>query len=209
MNSKSTTYTALAVAGYLALAVTFFFIRGWFVAVPTLFAAVMAAINCRKGGNAIPLALLFSAAGDYAGSTGDFIMQVGFFAVAHICYICDFAPRRVAQRPRMIGATALAAITITYLGFVLSHIAEQAEFLAVAVYALIIYIMGATAIFQRRLHYGWYVAAALLFILSDSLIVFSKYIAPIPNRNAWVMVTYYAAQGLFMTLHLLRRPSAE
>ena len=128
MNSKSTTYTTLAVAGYLALAVTFFFVRGWFVAVPTLFAAVMAAINCRKGGNAIPLALLFSAAGDYAGSTGDFIMQVGFFAVAHICYICDFAPHRVAQRPRMIGATALAAITILYLGFVLSHIAEQIEF---------------------------------------------------------------------------------
>ncbi len=207
--TKSKIYITLAVAGYLALSVVFFFVRGWFVAVPTLFAAVMTAIHCRQGGNAIPLALLFSAAGDYAGSTGNFLMQVGFFAVTHICYICDFAPHRVAQRKRMIGATALAAITIIYLGFVLSHIAEQSEFLAVAMYGLIIYIMGATAIFQQRLHYGWYVAASMLFILSDSLIVFGKYIAPIPNGNTLVMLTYYAAQGLFMTLHLLRRPSAE
>ena len=207
--TKSKIYTSLAVAGYLALAVAFFFVRGWFVAVPTLFAAVMAATHCRQGGNAIPLALLFSAAGDYAGSTSNFLMQVGFFAVTHICYICDFAPHRVAQRQRMIGATVLAAITILYLGFVLSHIAEQSEFLAVAVYALIIYIMGATVIFQKRQHYGWYVAAAMLFILSDSLIVFGKYIAPIPYGNTLVMLTYYAAQGMFMTLHLLRRPSAE
>lgn len=209
MNSKLTTYATSAAVAYLAFAVAFFFIRGWFVAVPTLFAAVMAATNCRKGGNAIPLALLFSAAGDYAGSTGNFIMQVGFFAVAHICFICDFTPHRVAERPRMIGATILAAFTMLYLGFVLSHIDEQTEFLAVAIYGLIIYIMGATAIFQQRQHYGWYVAAALLFILSDSFIVFGKYIAPIPNGNTLVMVTYYAAQGLFMTLHLLRRPAAE
>lgn len=207
--TKSKIYTSLAVAGYLALAVAFFFVRGWFVAVPTLFAAVMAATHCRQGGNAIPLALLFSAAGDYAGSTGNFLMQVGFFAVTHICYICDFAPHRVAQRQRMIGATVLAAITILYLGFVLSHIAEQSEFLAVAMYGLVIYIMGATVIFQKRQRYGWYVAAAMLFILSDSLIVFGKYIAPIPNGNTLVMLTYYAAQGMFMTLHLLRRPSAE
>ena len=207
--TKSKIYTSLAVAGYLALAVAFFFVRGWFVAVPTLFAAVVAAINCRKGGNAIPLALLFSAAGDYAGSTGNFLMQVGFFAITHICYISDFAQHRVAQRQRMIGATVLAAITILYLGFVLSHIVEQSEFLAVAIYALIIYTMGATAIFQQRQHYWWYVAAALLFILSDSLIVFGKYIASIPNGNTLVMLTYYAAQGMFMTLHLQRRPSAE
>ena len=209
MKSKLTTYATSSAVAYLALAVAFFFIRGWFVAVPTLFAAVMAATNCRKGGNAIPLALLFSAAGDYAGSTGNFIMQVGFFAVAHICFICDFAPHRVAERPRMIGATVLAVLTMLYLGFVLSHITEQTEFLAVAIYGLIIYIMGATSIFQRRQQYGWYVAAALLFILSDSFIVFGKYIATIPNGNTLVMVTYYAAQGLFMTLHLLRRPTTE
>jgi alkenylglycerophosphocholine/alkenylglycerophosphoethanolamine hydrolase len=163
----------------------------------------------RTGGVAIPLALLFSAAGDYAGSTGNFIMQVALFAVAHICYISDFAPRRVASRGRFAGATALAVVTLCYLGLVLSHIASQTEFVAVAIYGLIIYIMGATAIFQQRRFYAWYVVAAMLFIFSDSLIVCGKYLVTVPHGNTWVMLTYYAAQGLFMTLHLSRRQSEE
>ena len=153
----------------------------------------------------IPLALLASAAGDYAGSTGNFIMQVAFFAVAHIFYICDFAPRRAKQRSNMGYAVALGAVTISYLGFVLAHIESHIEFVAVAIYGLIIFTMGVTAIFQQRTNKWWYVGAALLFIFSDSCIVFNKYIAPIPNRTIWVMTTYYAAQGLFMALHLKRK----
>ena len=205
----SATKRYIAIVGFLLLATVFFFVRGWFVAVPTLYAALIAAMASRTGGVAIPLALLFSAAGDYAGSTGNFIMQVALFAVAHICYISDFAPRRVASRGRFAGATALAVITLCYLGLVLSHIASQAEFVAVAIYGLIIYIMGATAIFQQRRFYAWYIVAAMLFIFSDSLIVCGKYLVTVPHGNTWVMLTYYAAQGLFMTLHLSRRQSKE
>ena len=205
----SATKRYIAIAGFLLLATVFFFVRGWFVAVPTLYAALIAAMASRTGGVAIPLALLFSAAGDYAGSTGNFIMQVALFAVAHICYISDFAPRRVASRGRFAGATALAVVTLCYLGLVLSHIASQAEFVAVAIYGLIIYIMGATAIFQQRRFYAWYVVAAMLFIFSDSLIVCGKYLVTVPHGNTWVMLTYYAAQGLFMSLHLSRRQSEE
>ena len=193
------------VAIFLILAVAFFAIRGWFVAVPTLFAAVATATNCKQGGCMIPLALLASAAGDYAGSTGNFIMQVAFFAVAHIFYICDFTPRRAKQRSNMGYAVALGAVTISYLGLVLAHIESHIEFVAVAIYGLIIFTMGVTAIFQQRTNKWWYVGAALLFIFSDSCIVFNKYIAPIPNRTIWVMTTYYAAQGLFMALHLKRK----
>lgn len=205
----STAKRYICTAAFIALAVAFFFIRGWFVAVPTLFAAVVAATASRTGGVAIPLALLCSSAGDYAGSTGNFLMQVAFFAVAHICYIYDFAPRRASDCGRMAGATALAVVALGYLGLVLSHIASQAEFVAVAVYGLIIYIMGATAIFQRRKHYAWYVVAAVLFIISDSLIVCGKYITTLPHGSEWVMITYYAAQGLFLTLHLSRSQSEE
>lgn len=205
----SATKRYIAIVGFLLLATAFFFVRGWFVAVPTLYAALIAATASRTGGVAIPLALLFSAAGDYAGSTGNFIMQVALFAVAHICYISDFAPRRVASRGRFAGATALAVVTLCYLGLVLSYVASQAEFVAVAIYGLIIYIMGATAIFQQRRFYAWYIVAAMLFIFSDSLIVCGKYLVTVPHGNTWVMLTYYAAQGLFMALHLSRRQSEE
>ena len=136
----------------------------------------------------------------YAGS----VLRRG----THILYM-RLLPRRAAIRSNLGYATALAAITIGYLGFVLAHIESQAEFIAVAIYGLIIFTMGTTAIFQQRPLKWWYVAAALLFILSDSLIVFGKYIAPLPNRSLWVMTTYYAAQGIFMTLHLNRKSLAD
>lgn len=207
MNKKifNTAYVVL----FLILAAVFFAIRGWFVAVPTLFAAVAAATNCKQGGCMIPLALLASAAGDYAGSTGNFIMQVAFFAVAHIFYICDFAPRRAKERNNLRYAVPLGVVTISYLGFVLAHIESHIEFVAVAVYGLIIFTMGVTAIFQQRSRKWWYVAAALLFILSDSLIVYGKYIGTIPHRSTWIMTTYYAAQGIFMTLQLKRNSLAD
>ncbi len=203
--NKPKIYNTAAVVVYLLLATTFFFVRGWFVAVPTLFAAVATATNGKIGGNMIPLALLASAAGDYAGSTGNFIMQVAFFAVAHIFYIWDFAPRRASLRSNVRYATLLAAFTIGYLSFVLAHIESQVEFVAVAIYGLIIFTMGATSIFQQRPLKWWYVVAAVLFIVSDSFIVFGKYVAKIPYGNIWVMTTYYAAQGIFMTLHLKRK----
>ena len=207
LHSKGYRYSAIAI--FILLAVAFFFIHGWFVAIPTLYAAIATATKGKSGGYMIPIALLASAAGDYAGSQGNFIMQVVFFAVAHIFYICDFLPRRAAIRSNLGYATALAVITIGYLGFVLAHIESQIEFVAVAIYGLIIFTMGATAIFQQRPLKWWYVVAALLFILSDSLIVFGKYIAPLPPRSILVMTTYYAAQGIFMTLHLNRKSLAD
>lgn len=206
---QSKIFKQSAIALFILLAAIFFFIRGWFVAVPTLYAAIITATNRKSGGYMIPLALLASAAGDYAGSLGNFIMQVAFFAVAHIFYIADFVPRRNPIRANLVYATILAIITISYLGFVLAHINKQAEFIAVAVYGLIIFTMGATAIFQQRPLKWWYVVAALLFILSDSLIVFGKYIDKIPHGNIWVMTTYYTAQGIFATLHLRRKSLAD
>ncbi len=206
MQSRLLRLSALAL--FLLLAVIFFFVSGWFVAVPTLFAAVVTAFAHKRGGVAIPLALLFSAAGDWAGSMDNFLMQVAFFAVGHICFICDFAPRRDSLKSKR-GVAALTIYMVVYLTFILSHISSKTELVAVTLYALIIFTMGATAILQRRSRYGWYVAAALLFILSDSLIVYGKYIGSIPNSTMWIMTTYYAAQGLFMTLHLMRRSPEE
>lgn len=85
-NCKNTLYIITTVGIYLLLAVVFFLQRGGvyiatirdFVAVPTLFAAIATAIKFRDGGKMIPLALLASAAGDWAGAEGNFIMQVAF-----------------------------------------------------------------------------------------------------------------------------------
>lgn len=201
------------VAGFLILAVLYFFVGDWgcdwlicrrWVAVPTLFATVATALNFRRGGWLIPLALLASSAGDWAGAMGEFIFQIAFFAVAHIFYIADFAPKCKFTLKRIVALVLFSAIVLPFLGYVLMHIGDRVEMIAVAIYGVLIYSMGFTALIQNRKFSILYAIAAMLFIFSDSCIAYNRFVEHIPNATMWIMTTYYAAQGIFCTLHLTR-----
>lgn len=203
----------ILLAIYAILAFAFFYVRGcdceWllcrrYVAVPTLFAVLATTLNLKRGGWLIPLALLFSTAGDWAGAIGEFIFQIGFFAIAHIFYIADFAPRCKFTRKRTLTLVLFSSIVLPFLGYVMMNIANSVELVAVGVYGVIIYSMGFTALVQNRRHSILYAIAALLFIFSDSCIAYNKFVEHIPHANTWIMTTYYAAQGIFCALHLSR-----
>lgn len=198
---------------YLLLAILFFFVRKcdceWllcrrYVAIPTLFATILTALHFKRGGWLIPLALLASAAGDWAGAMGKFIFQVAFFAVTHIFYVADFAPKCKFTLKRTLALVAFSSIVLPFLAYVVAHIENRVELIAVAIYGLIIYSMGFTALIQNRKHSMLYAIAAMLFIFSDSCIAYNRFVEYIPNATLWIMTTYYAAQGIFCTLHLLR-----
>ncbi|MBR5333935.1 MAG: lysoplasmalogenase [Alistipes sp.] len=198
---------------FLLLAIAFFFVRDcnceWlvcrrFVAIPTLFAMVAATLNLKRGGWLIPLALLASAAGDWAGSMREFIMQIAFFALAHIFYISDFAPKCKFSKKRLLPLIAFSAVVLPFLGYVLTHIELREELIAVGIYGVIIYSMGFTTLQQNR-PYSWlYAIAAVLFIFSDSCIAYNRFVGHLPHANTIIMVTYYAAQGIFCALQLAR-----
>ena len=201
------------VAGFLILAVLYFFVGEWgcdwlicrrWVAVPTLFATVATALNFKRGGWLIPLALLASSAGDWAGAMGEFIFQIAFFAVAHIFYIADFAPKCKFSVKRIVALVLFSAIVLPFLGYVLMHIGDRVEMIAVAIYGVLIFSMGFTALLQNRNLSILYAIAAMLFIFSDSCIAYNRFLEHIPNATMWIMTTYYAAQGIFCTLHLTR-----
>ena len=201
------------VAGFIVLAVLYFFVGDWgcdwlicrrWVAVPTLFATVATALNFKRGGWLIPLALLASSAGDWAGAMGVFIFQIAFFAVAHIFYIADFVPKCRFTLKRTIALVLFSAIVLPFLGYVLMHIGDRVEKIAVAIYGVLIYSMGFTALIQNRKFSMFYAIAAMLFIFSDSCIAYNRFVEHIPNATMWIMTTYYAAQGIFCTLHLTR-----
>lgn len=201
------------VAGFLILAVLYFFVGEWgcdwlicrrWVAVPTLFATVATALNFRRGGWLIPLALLASSVGDWAGAMGEFIFQIAFFAVAHIFYIADFAPKCKFTLKRTVALVTFSAIVLPFLGYVLMYIGDRVEMIAVAIYGVLIYSMGFTALIQNRKFSILYAIAAMLFIFSDSCIAYNRFVEHIPNATMWIMTTYYAAQGIFCTLQLTR-----
>ena len=207
MNTNGKLYFYEVIGVFFILTLYYFIAEhsSWFIAMPALFLGLATLAHSREGGWAIPAALFLSAIGDYQGSEHNFILQVLFFALAHIFYIVDFLPKRNLSNRNKYVASIPYIYAVAFLILLISHMNHAVEMVAVVIYALIIATMGASALVMEIKHKWWYVIAAVLFIFSDSVIVYNKYIEHIPNASLWIMTTYYAAQGLFAILCLLRR----
>ena len=207
MNTNGKLYFYEVIGVFFILTLYYFIAEhsSWFIAMPALFLGLATLAHSREGGWAIPAALFLSAIGDYQGSEHNFILQVLFFALAHIFYIVDFLPKLNLSNRNKYVASIPYIYAVAFLILLISHMNHAVEMVAVVIYALIIATMGASALVMEIKHKWWYVIAAVLFIFSDSVIVYNKYIEHIPNASLWIMTTYYAAQGLFATLCLLRR----
>ena len=75
--------------------------------------------------------------------------------------------------------------------------AEQAERIGVAVYGLVIAAMLYSALQYDGACAAGFRCAALLFVFSDAVIAWNRFIGPVPARTWIVMTTYYLAQYLF------------
>lgn len=207
MNTSGKFYTLGVIGVYLILTLYYFMAEhsSWFIAIPVLFMGFATLAHSRQGGWAIPAALFLSSIGDYQGSEHNFILQIFFFALAHIAYIMDYIAKRKPSKLNKALAVTPFIYAIIFLSILIPNISNGVEIGAVIGYAIMIAIMGASALMLDIKHKWWYVLAAALFIYSDSVIVCNKYIERIPNASMLIMTTYYAAQGLFASLHLLRR----
>lgn len=141
-------------------------------------------------------ALLLSAVGDAADAGGMFIPQMLFFALAHGAYMCYFLPQaQVAPRPFVWPV--LTALLLFLFVCIVPRAADPAERAGVAVYGLVVAGMLYSALQYRGAYAAWFRLAALLFVFSDSVIAWGRFVAPVPCRTYVVMITYYAAQYLF------------
>ena len=141
-------------------------------------------------------ALLLSAVGDAAGAGGMFIPQMLFFALAHGAYMCYFLPQaQVAPRPFVWPV--LTALLLFLFVCIVPRAADPAERAGVAIYGLVVAGMLYSALQYRGAYAAWFRLAALLFVFSDSVIAWGRFVAPVPCRTYVVMITYYAAQYLF------------
>ena len=153
----------------------------------------------------VTLALLFSAAGDYFGSCGNFLGQMGCFALAHVMYIVYFTGRYFSKverdkklTPKMKGYLFMVAFCImALLAIVFTRIVPVAEHgiirTGVAIYACLISIMLLLALLQRS---SLFALGAVLFVFSDFILAWNKFVEPIPDRDYLVLVTYFMAQWL-------------
>ena len=119
-----------------------------------------------------------------------------FFALAHVAYVCWFLPRA----RRRLRAVSLA-VTVPLLVFLFAAIVPEAPFpaerIGVAVYGLVIAAMLYSALQYDGACAAGFRCAALLFVFSDAVIAWNRFIGPVPARTWIVMTTYYLAQYLF------------
>ena len=152
------------------------------VAWPVLLLSLATFLSRRRELLPFGFAFLFSAAGDAVGARGLFIPQMAFLA---------------RHRLRAVSL----AVTVPLLVFLFAAIVPEAPFpaerIGVAVYGLVIAAMLYSALQYDGACAAGFKCAALLFVFSDAVIAWNRFIGPVPARTWIVMITYYLAQYLF------------
>lgn len=150
-------------------------------------------------------ALLFSTLGDWCGTVGNFLGQMGSFALAHVFYIWFFVKRYFAkvEHDRKLTSKAkgylamLIVFAIGLLTIVFTQIVPAAPAgvvrIGVSVYAVLITTMLLCGMLQRSTLYA---LGAILFVFSDFILAWNKFVEPVPCSRYLILVTYYLAQWL-------------
>lgn len=171
------------------------------IALPALLLGVSVLCPGRKALFPFGAAFLLSAAGDALGARGLFIPQMALFALAHVAYIRYFLPR--ARRAPRTGALALTVALLLFLFvFIVPAVSLPAERIGVSIYGAIIAGMLYSVLQYDGEQAVGFRCAALLFVFSDAVIAWSRFVGPVPGRTWVVMTTYYLAQYLFFRFAL-------
>jgi uncharacterized membrane protein YhhN len=146
-------------------------------------------------------ALILSLAGDVflMLPTDAFVPGLAAFLVAHVCYIAGFWTDGPAGIAFAIAVVIVALVLTPVAVRILRAIRTQPELrVPVTAYIVVIATMLATAVAT-----GNVVAAvgAGLFVASDSMIAWDRFVRPFPGAGVAIMVTYHVGQaGLVLSL---------
>ena len=145
-------------------------------------------------------ALVFSAGGDVMlalAFPNQFIFGLASFLIAQLMYVFVFL--RFRNKEHFTQKLVLAGLVVIYaivIGGVVMP--EQAELkIAVSSYLVVIGCMVLAALFAWKRSY-LHLIGALIFMVSDSIIAWNKFHAPVPFASVAIMATYYLAQYLIV-----------
>ncbi len=151
------------------------------------------------------LAMFFSFLGDYFGACNNFLAQMGFFALAHVWIIVYFVKRLktncdkscTLSNKRKAYFSVISIATLALLVFVMAEIVPFADAgvirYGVIIYAILISTMMFLGLIQRSYIFA---LGGFLFVFSDFVLAWNKFVSPVPARTYMVMVPYYSAQFL-------------
>ena len=148
-------------------------------------------------------ALVFAWLGDLALMFPDqyFLPGIGAFFITQILYIRLFVVHRMPYGKWSVIRTS---VLVVYGGWLLTKLLPVAGDLAIpiALYGVTLVTMAAFAIngtmTPTPTSYRKGAIGAVLFVISDSLIAFDKFVSPLDYRELLVMSTYIVAQYLIV-----------
>ena len=139
------------------------------------------------------LAMGFSALGDYMGICHNFWGQMGSFALAHMAYILFVCRIRPEERTSK-GMKWKSAIVILYgvvVGLLIVPHVHGFLQAGVSVYVLLILTMCILAWRQKN---PYYALGAWLFVFSDTVLAWNKFVSRIEWAGYLIMIPYYLGQ---------------
>lgn len=139
------------------------------------------------------LAMGFSALGDYMGVCHNFWGQMGSFALAHIAFVVFFY--RLYQQEKATMEIKWKSVLVPLYGIVVGmcivpHVQGPLQ-IGVSVYILLILAMCILAWMQKN---PYYALGAWLFVFSDTILAWNKFVSPIEWAGYLIMVPYYLGQ---------------
>ena len=165
------------------------------LAYPVAFLGVMALIDYKHISIWMAYGLVLSALGDWQGTQGNFFRQMALFGLAHIAYICYFASWIKSKQDNKAGWMTWLCVLIGLIALikVVPMVPSGTLRTGVIVYCLLILTMLRMALRQRDI---WFALGATLFVISDFILAWNKFVSPINYASWCIMVPYYGAQWL-------------
>lgn len=118
-------------------------------------------------------ALLFSATGDYLLALPwwepSFVLGLGAFLVAHLCFLAALVPLAVRSRARLVAGVPVVGACAALLVWFWPRLAEQGMTVPVTLYILVLGAMVCAALLAD-LPTPWTAAGAVCFAVSDAMI---------------------------------------
>lgn len=152
--------------------------------------------------------LIFALAGDVllmfaTHNESYFLYGLVAFLLCHIYYTSAFyldfksAPE-LDKKGARIAIVLCAILAIGYYFFLRPHLGAMK--LPVMIYVLVISMMMMMASFRNQRvnpeSFKLILFGAMLFLLSDSILAYNKFVQPIDHAGNWIMATYMIAQYL-------------
>ncbi|MDV3134845.1 lysoplasmalogenase [Mycobacterium sp. 29Ha] len=124
-------------------------------------------------------ALLFSAAGDFFLAMPwwepSFVLGLGAFLVAHLCFLATLLPLAARSRPRLAAAAITVCACIALLVWFWPRLIAEGMAVPVTLYIAVLGAMVCTAL-MARLPTPWTALGAVCFAVSDGMIGISKFV---------------------------------